>query len=145
MPLIAVDGVVFDYTDEEFADTCEPVSLEDRQAQMLIALADRRWRAEIGGTMVGPTPIDTSRDSQTKITAAYLEASQDEEFTISNWKVAPGLFAALDAATIIAIGNAVTAHVQACFDNEAEISSLILLAEDDDDLDAIDIESGWPE
>lgn len=44
----------------------------------------------------------------------------------------------------IAIGDAVTAHIQGCFANEAALTAAILAAGDVAALAAIDIESGWP-
>lgn len=117
--------------------------IEDRKALMLDALADRRWRAETGGGILSGVPIKTDRDSTAKITAAYVQAVANPSFTV-RWKVDTGVFITLDAATIIAIGDAVTAHVQACFDNEDALTTAILAAEDHNALDLVDIHSGWP-
>lgn len=114
-------------------------------AEDLIArLAARRYAAEEGGTMFGGQPLSTDRTTQTKITAAYVKASADPGYTIAAWKFAPGVFAPLDAATIIAVANALEAHVQACFANEAAISAQIMAAATPEALEAIDIEQGWP-
>ena len=122
----------------------DPVpTLEDLKAAKLAALADRRWQAEVGGITLNGVPIKTDRESTGKITAAYVQASANPEFSV-RWKVDTGVFVTLDAATIIAIGNAVTAHVQACFDNEDVLTTAILAAEDKAALDAVDIETGWP-
>ena len=118
-------------------------SMSAARNAMLDALADLRWRHETGGTVVGGTPIKTDAASTGKITAAYVQAKADAGFTV-NWKVATGFFATLDAATIIAIGDAVTAHVQACFDNEMALTTQIMMAADLSALMAIDLESGWP-
>ena len=132
-------------SEEPIAPYAPPaVSLEDAKSALLAALATRRWQAEEAGIVIGGVPIKTDRESQTKLTGAYLKADRDPEFTISNWKVAEGLFVTLDAATIIATGDAVTAHVQACFDKEAELTADILAAADAAALAVIDIESGWP-
>jgi hypothetical protein len=45
---------------------------------------------------------------------------------------------------LVAIGDAVEAHVQDCFLREREICALIAAAADAAALAAIDIESGWP-
>lgn len=132
-----VEGVV------KFVHELVDIPLEDLRAAKLAALAERRWQAETGGTMVAGTPIKTDAESTGKITAAYVQASANPAFTV-RWKVDTGVFVTLDAATIIAIGDAVTAHVQACFDNEDVLTTAILAAEDAAALDAIDIEAGWP-
>ncbi len=124
--------------------TLEDIPLGDLRAAKFAALAERRWQAETGGTMVAGTPIKTDAESTGKITAAYVQATANPSFTV-RWKVDTGVFVTRDAATIIAIGDAVTAHVQACFDNEDVLTTAILAAEDAAALDAIDIDAGWPE
>jgi hypothetical protein len=104
----------------------------------LDALAARRWQAEEGG-MSSP-PMATDRVTQAKLTGAYVKATQDPAFTV-NWKVGRGAFVTLDAATIIALGDAVTTHVQTCFDREAALTAQILAAADPT---SIDINTGWP-
>ena len=129
------------YDGEQFA--APEASVDSARLSKLVALAERRWQAETGGTTVGGVPIRTDRESTAKITAAYVQASANPAFSV-RWKVDTGIFVTLDAATIISIGDAVTAHVQACFDNEDVLTTAILAAEDLTALDAIDIESGWP-
>jgi len=95
--------------------------------QLLDYLARKRVEVEEGGIVVNGVPVATDRaHSQVKITAAYVKAMANPEFEVTNWKVAPGVFIpSLDAETIIAIGDAVTAHIQACFDKEAELAAMI--------------------
>lgn len=129
------------YDGEQFA--APEASVDSARLSKLVALAERRWQAETGGTTVGGVPIRTDRESTAKITAAYVQASANLAFSV-RWKVDTGIFVTLDAEAIISIGDAVTAHVQACFDNEDVLTTAILAAEDLTALDAIDIESGWP-
>lgn len=128
-------------TPEEIA--ARTPTLAQARADKLAALAERRWQAETGGTLVGGMPVKTDASSTAKITAAYVQASANPNFAV-NWKVDTAMFVTLDAATVIAIGDAVTAHVQACFDNEMALATAIMLAPDVAALDAIDIETGWP-
>lgn len=93
--------------------------------QLKVAAATKRWRVETGGITVSGAAIDTSRESQGKLTAAWAKAKADNTFTISNWKTSSGAFVTLDNATIIALCDAVLAHVQACFDAEAVVSAEI--------------------
>ncbi len=122
------------------------LTFAERRAAKLSALANRRWQAETGGIVVGGVSVKTDRESQGVLTGAYVKAADDPSFAIANWKVAPGTFVTLDAASIIAIGDAVTAHVQECFDREADLDAAIMAVADGDvaALDAIDIETGWP-
>jgi hypothetical protein len=97
------------------------------QAQLLAYAADKRYQVETGGIVLpGPIAIDTSRESQAKLMAAYVRAKADPSYAITNWKVSSGVFVPLNAAVIIGIGSAVTAHVQACFTIEAAVSAGVL-------------------
>lgn len=113
-------GITF----EEISDPDpEPPTVE----QLLDYLGRKRVEVEEGGIVVNGVPVATDRlHSQVKITGAYVKAMADPEYQVTNWKIAPGVFIPLlDNATIIAIGDAVTDHVQACFDKEAELAAEI--------------------
>lgn len=78
--------------------------------------AARRWeiiestRLDIGGCSV---PTDkTTRDT---LTAGYVKASANPSYQITDWKVGPGTYVTLTAPEIIAIADAVEAHVQVMF------------------------------
>jgi len=114
------------------------------QTARLQELADLRWQQEGSGTTLGGNPLATDRTTQAKLTAAYVKASADSTYTIADWKSGPGVFAPLDATTIIAAADAVETHVQACFTNEATLSASILAATDMAALEAVDITTGWP-
>lgn len=96
-------------------------------AELLAYAADKRWRVEIGGLVLpSSAAIATDRETQSKLTAACIKASADSGYVVANWKLGPGIFTALDAGTIIAIGDAVASHVQAAFDAEAAVSAGVL-------------------
>lgn len=112
------------WTGSTFVD---PASISPSVNDLLDYLGRKRVAVEEGGIVLNGMTIATDRAvSQAKITAAWAKAKADPTFSIANWKVAPGVFVPLDNATIIAIGDAVTAHVQACFDKEAELAAAIL-------------------
>lgn len=110
----------------------------DRRAMTAQQIAARRWQAETGGTTINGMTIDTGRDSQALITGATVQAMLDPNYAL-RWKTPTG-FVDLTAEQIIGVATAVRAHVQACFDREAEL------------LDALDVgtftpemlEEGWP-
>jgi len=97
----------------------------------------RRDNAVAAGIVVGGFPVQTDNLSQQRITGAALAALIYPETTVQ-WKMGGGEFVTLDAQTIIGIAQAVRAHVQACFDREAELRSLIDAGE------SPDIDAGWP-
>ncbi|WP_454914973.1 DUF4376 domain-containing protein [Xanthobacter sediminis] len=118
-------------------------TLEAVRADALTRLADRRWRAETGGIVVGGLPLPTDERAQLKITGAAVAAERDPEMSIT-WKCDGGAWATLTAAQVLALADAVRAHVQACFDREATLAGAITAAETVEAVAAIDIESGWP-
>ena len=105
-------------------------------------LANKRWMVETGGTTIAGMPVPTDRDTQSKLIAARILAKEDPAYTI-RWKLPTG-FTTLDAATLIAIADGVRAHVQAAFDREDVLTQAINAATTHADLDAIDINAGWP-
>lgn len=120
-------------------------TLAEMKQRKLDELADRRWQVETGGVSFGEMTIPTDREtSRLMIKTAYDRAREDPEYQIPNWKAANGVFVTLTNSMIIAIGDAVLNHIQACFDHEAVLTAAILAAEDEEALEAIDINSGWP-
>lgn len=132
------------YDGETFTSPPKFPDVPSAQAAKLEELATIRWKAEESGTTVGGTPIATDRTTQAKLTAAYVKAAADSAYAIADWKFGSGVFGALDAATIIAAADAVEVHVQACFTNEASLSADVVAASSFSELDAIDLEAGWP-
>ncbi|PBC02676.1 DUF4376 domain-containing protein [Mesorhizobium sp. WSM3860] len=120
------------------------VTLEESRAAKLAALAEKRWKVETGGTIVGGVPVRTDANSQAKITGAVLLFGNDPELTAIDWEAQPGVWVTVDAATMKSIGVAIGRHVQACFSRAKALSAEIVAAFDSAALDAVDIESGWP-
>ncbi|MCZ7501274.1 DUF4376 domain-containing protein [Agrobacterium sp. ST15.13.015] len=85
--------------------------------------AVKRFAAETGGIVVNRVQIDTSRDSQNMIANAHSYivnsgAASSRFKSRSGWIV-------LSADEVKNIALAVGAHVQSCFDREAEVDQLI--------------------
>ncbi|HCL78934.1 MAG TPA: hypothetical protein DIC53_03080 [Synergistaceae bacterium] len=116
-------------------DWTKVITVEDKFEQAKEAkqaeIASARFEAETEGI----NGIRTDRESQSLITGAALKAMQDNTYTC-NWKGVDG-FVELTALQILAIADAVRAHVQGCFDREAELLPLIEAAETLDDLEVI--------
>jgi hypothetical protein len=118
-------------------------TLSELKAQKIAKLANVRWQKETGGMSFNGMPLSTDVVSQTKYIGA-LVGVQIDPLTTLNWKLSDGTFVTLDAAAITAVAMAVRAHIQACFDNEATIRATIEIADDQEELDLIDINVGWP-
>ncbi|MBZ5757934.1 DUF4376 domain-containing protein [Pseudomonas sp. S5(2021)] len=116
--VIDLPGVLAELSEAEFqaALDSEMVARRERLAQQI---ADRRWQAEVAGIDVGGMHIDTGRDSQALITGATVQAMLDPSYTL-RWKTPDG-FVDLTAEQIIGVATAARAHVQACFNREAEL------------------------
>lgn len=101
-------------------------------------IAARRWQAETSGININGLIVETDDRSKLLISGAALDAVIDPDYTMQ-WKT-PGGFVELTGAQVISVARAVRAHVQACFDREAEL----LAALEDGTLTEAMLEQGWP-
>ena len=101
-------------------------------------IAARRYEAEVGGITLNGVLIDTDDRSKLLINGAALGATIDPAY-VMQWKT-PGGFIELTAQQVIGIARAVRAHVQACFDREAELLAALDAGTLTDDM----LEQGWP-
>jgi hypothetical protein len=85
-------------------------------------VAAKRWEAEVGGIEVDGLLIATDDRSKMMISGARVAAQGNPEFS-TQWKTATGEFLMVDAATIIAVSDAVLDHVAQCFAVEAAITA----------------------
>lgn len=120
------NGVLVDMTAEEIAEldaTRAPAA--PTVVQLLAYAGERRWRAETGGITVGDIAVYTDDRSKMMLIGARAAAEANPGFT-TRWKTIDGSFVVLDATTLIALSNAVLAHVDACFAREADVQAAIL-------------------
>ncbi|MDY0073748.1 MAG: DUF4376 domain-containing protein [Thauera sp.] len=115
--------------------------IEELRARLLARIAELRYQAEVAGVMLSGALIKTDRESQATIASAWSVAKQDPG-TVIDWK-AEGGWVQVDAPTMIAIGDAVFAHVQACFSKECALAGEVEAAQSLADLRAIDIHGVW--
>ncbi|WP_313397157.1 DUF4376 domain-containing protein [Stutzerimonas nitrititolerans] len=115
------------------------INHEKRRQMVATKIAPRRYDAEISGITLNGMRIDTGRDSQGLISGATLQAVLDPDYSL-NWKTASG-FVTMDAEQIIGVATAVRAHVQACFDREAELLEALA----DGTFTESMLEEGWPD
>lgn len=152
-----INGRAVDWTPEEVAARAAETKAARAQhyapgeellvglkAAKLAELSYRRWASEVGGTTFNGMPVRTDRETSGVLTAAVVKTILNPAFTIPNWKLPDGSFITLNAAAIGALAQVVSGHVQATFDNEATLASAIEAASDEDALDAVDLETGWP-
>ena len=116
------------------APEAEPAPAPDWPA----LIAARRWLAETSGTTFGGMPIDTDDRSKLLINGAALRADRSADYVL-RWKTSQG-FVDLTAAQVLAVADAVSEHVQRCFDRE----DALLVAVADGSISAEMLEEGWP-
>ena len=109
-----------------------------RRADWTSLIAARRWLAETSGTTFGGMPIDTADRSKLLINGAALRADRSADYVL-RWKTSQG-FVDLTAAQVLAVADAVSEHVQLCFDRE----DVLLGAVADGSITAEMLEEGWP-
>ena len=107
------------------------IPVEELRAEKKAELAEARWTQEVSGI----DGIRTDRESQAMVTGAALAAMQDDTYSC-RWKTEAG-FVEMTAPQILAVADAVRAHVQACFDREAELLALVEAATTPEELEAI--------
>ncbi len=101
-------------------------------------IAARRYEAETAGIDLMGMHIDTARDSQALITGATVQAMLDPNYSL-RWKTVAG-FVDLTAEQIIGVATAARAHVQACFNREAELLDALAAGTFTPDM----LDQGWP-
>ena len=101
-------------------------------------ISNKRYDHEIAGITHNGIQLDTDRQSQALLNGAAIQAMLDPSYSV-RWKTRAG-FIELNAKQILEVTSAVQAHVQACFDREAQ-----LLAAIEDKLFTPEIaQQGWP-
>jgi hypothetical protein len=121
-------------------------SLRDKTSAELAAerlnlatrIAERRYLAECSGVIVGSLRVDTDDRSKLLINGAALEAVIDPAYAMQ-WKTRSG-FVDLTGPQVIGVAQAVRAHVQACFNREAELLAELEAGTLTEEM----LEQGWP-
>jgi hypothetical protein len=127
-----------DDADAEWTENAWVVPFSVLKTRKLAAMAAARYAEETAGVTVSGTEIKTDRESQSLITGAALQATQNSDYS-TPWKCSNG-FVTLTAAQILAIAQAVRAHVEAAFAKEATVDTQIEAATTQTELDAV----VWP-
>lgn len=117
--------------------SAEYLKLEEIESKVKV-IAARRYLAELSGITVEGVRVATDDRAKLLISCAAFEANINPDYTMQ-WKTADG-FVELTGAQVIGIARAVRAHVQACFDREAELLQALADGTLTDDM----LEQGWP-
>lgn len=116
--------------------------LAEFKATLKNEVTGKRYDIEVGGVTIGGTVIKTDRESQSTVNGA-LNFLQINQAAVIDWKGANG-WTTINYYQIMYIANIVGAHVQACFSREKVLHGIIDACTTLAELDAIDINTGWP-
>lgn len=111
----------FQFTDGAFNP---PVAEPKSMGELLAHAADLRWRKEVGGVLVGDVPVATDDRSKLMITGARVAAMADPDWS-TEWHGADGATYPVDAVAMVAISDAVQAHVNDVFATFAAVKAAI--------------------
>ncbi len=84
------------------------------KASLVAYAADQRWRRETGGISFSGVSVATDDRSKLMLSGARIKAQTDPDYE-TTWFSPDGSETVLDAALIIAVSDAVLAHVDAVF------------------------------
>lgn len=99
-----------------------PERLFDEAARHRFALTEGRVEVDFGS---GPVSMPTDGYMRSLIKPLRDDAVANSSFTVSNYRIGPNTYLTATADQIIAIYDAVRAHVQACFDANAAVDTKI--------------------
>lgn len=102
-------------------------------------IANARYEAEFGGFTESNSGLFVRTDSRTRtlINSATIRANSDSDYTVKNWKTSDGSFITLDNATIKALDSAMHDFIEAMFEKEAQLNTVIENATTIDELNSI--------
>ncbi len=86
-------------------------------------IAASRYAAETAGLVVNGSTVKTDRESQAMLTGAWVTV-QMKPTALIDWKAENG-WTKINKATVEALADAVSTHVQACFTRECQLSAQI--------------------
>lgn len=95
-----------------------------RKAGLISYASSARWQREVGGIVVAGVPVATDDRSKTMIIGARVAAMADPAWS-TIWRGADGDTYPVDAAAMVAISDAVQAHVNAGFATFATVKTAI--------------------
>jgi len=106
------------------------------RARLRARATERRWQVETAGITIAGVQVATDDRAKTLLTGADRKARRDPAF-VTRWKGEDGTWADVNAATVIAIADAVFDHVNACFAREEALHAAIAAAADAGALEAL--------
>lgn len=128
-------GTEWTLTDPRTLETAKQIRLQD--------LKELRQSAEKNLTWNG-TSIYLDDKTQSRLDAGLKGIELAPEGTTISWEVETGIFVDFNLATIQSLAYAAWDHVRLCFINAKNITGTINACTTIAEVDAVDIETGWP-
>ncbi len=123
------------------AETLEKARLRDSEAR-LIELAGVRWQHQIAGISIDGIDLRTDRES---ILDLRIIADRSAEKFPLTYKAASGFITLETKEQATQYADAQDDYVQACFNHEAVLTSMIISRKNDPEaLASLDLSEGWP-
>lgn len=114
-------------------------AVAELRRQALSRLSERRWSAETAGVLVDGTLYPTTREARSTL-SLYSSTGSDVR-----WKAGSRKWISLSPDDAQRVASAIGEHVAACFKNEERLEGVIIEADTVADIEAIDLDQGWPE
>lgn len=118
-------------------------SLEELKIDLVAAATATRWDHETGGIELAGVRVGTTLEDQNRL-SGVLAAIQIGGLESVDFKAQNG-WVELTAIQLQEIGQAISAHVQACFSAERGHHEAIALIASVEAAEAYDVSQGWPE
>ena len=144
-PALISGDWLLSWTVEELSEEEQETAFNRAKSDKLDAARQKRWEAETSGITVNGMGIRTDSGSQSRITGMAAGVIDYPDGPDIDFEYLPNEWITLTRPQALAIAQAVFSHVQECFSHHKTLSQAIFAAENYAELDAVDIDSGWPE
>lgn len=90
-------------------------------------------------------PIELDQSTEARISGAVTYLTRNTSVIELHWDLSgDGDFVKLPSATVLALGDAAGAHIQACFANRKALTDAVNAATSAAELALVDLQTGWP-
>jgi hypothetical protein len=121
----------------------DTATLDTKKARLLGELRLTRDKEQYKGTSSPKGPIDTDSKSQSLISSFVSQAQSDLEFTV-NWTMKDDSIVAHNSSEFIELHKAMVKHIEDVHYRYTDLKAEINNATSIEELDSIDIYTGWP-
>jgi len=142
----AIEGEWLPHTLESIPDDIEIaayVAPDKTKEELIASVAAKRYAVETGGIIRGGKRINTTRESQAMVTAAY-QALNSGLILTTNWKADDGTFSAIDFNDLKPVATIIAQHVADCFTAEMNHQISIAALSTQSEINNYNITAGWP-